>query len=160
METTTIILAVVLGFFAVLFILLIVYVVQSNKDKIVAKGASEIMPPLDYMRKVGSRCPDYWEDMGADPTRAGYHICWNKLNIPVYNAGNDVCYSDRNKRTKSFMDAEISDDSKFLDANAEKERCNFVAQCGPSEKQTASWLGVSSDAMSPGYTSCGSIAAK
>ncbi len=160
MEASTIILTIVLGFFAVLFILLIVYVVQVNKVKNVAKGASTRMPPLEYMRSIGIRCPDYWEDMGPDPTRKGYHICYNRLNIPVYNPSNSVCYTDSDKRTKSFIDCGINDEGKIDSADGEKERCNFVAQCGPSENMTASWLGISSEQMSPGYTSCGNVSAR
>lgn len=160
MEPSVIILAVVLIFFAILFILLIVYVVEVNKAKGQAKGASVKMPPLEYMQKIGSRCPDYWVDLGPDPSRTGYHICYNQLNIPVFNPQNPVCYNqpDANKRHKSFMDATITSDGKFDDSNAEKERCDFVAQCGPSENMSASWIGVSSEQMSPGYTSCGSVA--
>lgn len=160
MEYSTIILSVVLGFFAILFILLIVYVVQVNQAKKAAKGGSVQMPPLEYMRAIGSKCPDYWVDMGEDPTRKGYHICYNQLNIPVSNPSNPVCYTDKNKRTKSFKSVGITDKGEFDDADAEKERCRFVAQCGPSENMTASWLGVSSEQMSPGYSNCGSLASK
>jgi len=160
MEPSTIILAVVLIFFAILFILLIVYVVEMNKAKNTAKGVTVKMPPLDYMRNIGSRCPDYWVDLGPDPTRTGYHICYNQFNIPVNNGDNPICYSDKSKRQKSFMDAKINDDGKFANANAEKERCDFVAQCGPSEGSSACWLGVSSEQVSPGYTSCGSVEVK
>jgi hypothetical protein len=159
MEYSTLILAVVLGFFGILFILLIVYVVNVNKAKMDAKGASVKMPPLEYMKSIGSKCPDYWVDMGPDPTRSGYHICHNQLNIPVHNPDNTVCYSDKNKRFKSFKDCNVTDKG-FDDADAERERCRFVAQCGPSENMTASWLGVSSDQTSPGYTNCGSIYSK
>ena len=154
MGLSTILLAVILGFFAILFILLIVYVAQTNNTRTVIKGASEKMPPLDYMKVIGSRCPDYWVDLGPDPTRQGYHVCYNKMNIPINNPDNTFCYSDKNKRHKSFKDSDVSL-TGFVDKDAEIERCRFVAQCGPSENMSASWLGVSSDQLSPGYTSCG-----
>jgi len=164
MEYSTIILAVVLGFFGILFILLIVYVVQVNKAKGVVKGASTKMPPRDYMINVGSKCPDYWVDMGADPTRRGYHLCYNQLNIPIGNPNNNVCYSDKAKRIKSFKDVMITEKDEIVDwdggKEGETEMCRFVSQCGPSNNMTASWLGISSEQMSPGYSSCGSIAAK
>jgi len=158
MEFSTIILAVILLFFAILFILLIVYVVQMNNAKSIAKGTSVKMPPTDYMKAIGIRCPDYWVDMGPDPTRQGYHICENRLNIPVHNPDNPVCYTDKNKRTKSFKDCGINDKDEIDDKDGEKERCRFVAQCGPSTNMSASWLGISSEQMSPGYSSCGKIA--
>ncbi len=161
MEYSTIIISVVLVFFAILFILLIVYVVQVNKAKTMVKGGSVKMPPLDYMRNVGSRCPDYWVDMGEDPTRKGYHLCYNQLNIPINNPNNNVCYSDKDKRTKSFKDVYITEAGTMIDkdggSEGEKERCRFVAQCGPSNNMTASWLGISADQMSPGYSNCGSV---
>jgi len=156
MNYSTIILGVVLVFFGILFILLLVYVVQTNKAQKSAQGGSTNMPPLDYMRNIGVRCPDYWVYMGKDPSREGYHICKNVFNIPVNNPGNSVCYSDEAGKTKSFKDANMGSDGK-MDKTAERERCEFVAQCGPSADMKASWLGVSSEQMSPGWVNCGTI---
>ena len=44
-----------------------------------------------------------------------------------------------------------------MDPAAEKERCKFVNQCGPTAEMKASWLGVSSEQMSPGYVNCGLV---
>jgi len=154
---STIFLGIVLVFFGILFILLMVYVIQVNKAKENSKGKSSIMPPLEYMQQEGVRCPDYWVYMGADPTRKGYHICQNKFNIPVSNADNTVCYTDKNAKTRSFRDVSIDNKGVFSDAEAEKDMCMFVSQCGPSSGMTASWLGVSSEQMSAGYANCGKV---
>lgn len=156
MNYSTIILGVVLGFFGILFVLLLVYVIQTNQEKKSAKGGNGNMPPLDYMRNIGVKCPDYWVYMGADTNREGYHICKNVYNIPVHNPENRVCYSDMEGKTKSFKDANMGSDGK-MDKTAERERCEFVAQCGPSAEMKASWLGISSEQMSPGWVNCGTI---
>lgn len=156
MNYSVIILGVVLAFFGVLFILLMVYVIQVNKAKKNGMGVSEKMPPLEYMREIGSRCPDYWVYMGKDPSKEGYHICRNAYNIPVNNPDNTVCYSDKEGKTRSFKNADMGKDGK-IDPTAEREMCEFVSQCGPSEDMKAAWLGVNSDQMSPGYVNCGTI---
>ena len=156
MDYSTIMLGVLIAFFAILFILLLAYVIMINKSKNRSRGGSVKMPPLEYMRTIGARCPDYWVYMGEDPTRKGYHICHNKFNIPVNNPDNTVCYTDKSGKTKSFKNADMDEKGK-MDATAERERCEFVAQCGPSADMNASWLGVSSEQMSPGYVNCGTV---
>jgi len=154
MNYSTVILGVVLAFFGILFILLIVYIVKSNKAKSGLTGKSKKMPPLDYMREIGSKCPDYWVYKGADPAKAGYSLCENVFNIPTQTG----CYdSDKtNERIKSFKDAKMTADGK-MDKEAEKERCTWVNQCGPTAEMKASWLGISSEQMSPGYVNCGLV---
>jgi hypothetical protein len=156
MNYSTVILGIVLAFFGILFILLIVYIVKSNKAKSGLTGKSERMPPLDYMREIGSKCPDYWVYKGADPTKAGYSLCENVFNIPIQP--NNGCYdSDKiAERVKSFKDAKMREDGK-MEKEAEKERCKFVNQCGPTAEMKASWLGISSEQMSPGYVNCGLV---
>ena len=154
MNYSTVILGVVLVFFGLLFLLLIVYVVKSNNAKSGLTGNSVKMPPLDYMREIGSKCPDYWVYKGADPAKAGYSICENVFNIPTQT--NNECYDDSAARTKSFKDASMDANGK-MDPEAEKQRCKFVNQCGPTPEMKASWLGVTSEQMSPGYVNCGLV---
>lgn len=156
MNYSTIILGVVLAFFGILFLLLIVYIVKSNKAKSGLTGNSVKMPPLDYMREIGSKCPDYWVYKGADPAKEGYSLCENVFNIPTQV--NNECYdSDKiDARIKSFKDAKIDENGK-MDPEAEKQRCKFVNQCGPTSEMKASWLGISSEQMSPGYVNCGLV---
>lgn len=155
MNYSTVILGVVLAFFGILFLLLIVYIVKSNKAKSGLTGKSKKMPPLEYMREIGSKCPDYWVYKGADPTKAGFSICENVFNIPTQASKTD-CYDDSTARTKSFKNAAMTADGK-MDPEAEKQRCRFVNQCGPTSEMKASWLGVSSEQMSPGYVNCGLV---
>jgi hypothetical protein len=162
MNYSTVILGVVLAFFGILFLLLIVYIVKSNKAKSGLTGKSTKMPPLEYMREIGSKCPDYWVYKGADPNKAGYSLCENVFNIPTQGSkkdvsGNFVCYNDDSgSRIKSFKNAAMTADGK-MDPEAEKQRCTFVNQCGPTSEMKASWLGVSSEQMSPGYVNCGLV---
>jgi hypothetical protein len=153
MNYSTVILGVVLAFFGILFLLLIVYIIKSNKAKSGLVGKSVKMPPLDYMREIGSKCPDYWVYKGADPNKAGYSICENVFNIPTQSSKTD-CYDDSTTRTKSFKNAAMTADGK-MDPEAKTQRCKFVNQCGPTPEMKASWLGISSEQMSPGYVNCG-----
>ena len=152
MNYSTVILGIVLAFFGILFLLLIVYIIKSNKAKSGLTGKSKKMPPLDYMREIGSKCPDYWVYKGVDPT--GKILCENVFNIPTQTG----CYdTDKiTERIKSFKDAKMTADGK-MDKEAEKERCKFVNQCGPTSEMKASWLGISSEQMSPGYVNCGLV---
>jgi hypothetical protein len=154
MNYSTIILGVVLAFFGILFLLLIVYIVKSNRAKSGLKGNSVRMPPLDYMREVGSKCPDYWVYKGADPTDPTYSLCENVFNIPTQN--NKTCYNDPDSATrlKRFKDAKMDSEGN-MDPEAKKQRCEFVNKCGPTSEMKASWLGISSEQMSPGYVNCG-----
>ena len=154
MNYSTVILGVVLAFFGILFLLLIIYIIKSNKAKSGLNGNSKKMPPLDYMREIGSKCPDYWAYKGADPTKAGYSLCENIFNIPTQTG----CYdTDKTtERIKSFKDAKMTADGK-MDKEAEKERCTWVNKCGPTAEMKASWLGISSEQMSPGYVNCGLV---
>ena len=154
MNYSTVILGVVLAFFGVLFLLLIIYIVKSNKAKSGLKGNSVKMPPLDYMREIGSKCPDYWVYKGADPNKSGYSLCENVFNIPTQ--ANNGCYDDKAARIKSFKNAKMDENGK-MDPEAEKERCRFVNKCGPTSEMKASWLGVNSEQMSPGYVNCGLV---
>ncbi len=113
------------------------------------------MPPLEYMREIGSKCPDYWVYKGADINKLGSSICENVFNIPTQASKKD-CYDDSTARIKSFKNAAMTADGK-MDPEAEKQRCTFVNQCGPTSEMKASWLGVSSEQMSPGYVNCGLI---
>jgi len=156
MNYSTVILGVVLAFFGILFLLLIVYIIKSNNAKSGLTGKSKKMPPLDYMREIGSKCPDYWVYKGKDS--AGKIICENVFNIPVHIDPTSTfkCYDDMTTRTKNFNDAKMDAEGK-MDTEAEKERCKFVNQCGPTAEMKASWLGVSSEQMSPGYVNCGLV---
>ena len=152
MNYSTVILGVVLAFFGILFLLLIIYIVKSNKAKSGLVGKSVKMPPLDYMREIGSKCPDYWVYKGADPARAGYSLCENVFNVPVHTANG--CYDDATARIKSFKNANMSSSGK-MDPVAKTERCRFVNQCGPTPEMKASWLGINSEQISNGYVNCG-----
>lgn len=154
MNYSTVILGVVLAFFGILFLLLIVYIIKSNKAKSGLTGNSVKMPPIDYMREIGSKCPDYWVYKGADPAKAGYSLCENVFNIPIQS--NRECYDDEKACIKSFKDANMDANGK-MDPEAEKQRCKFVNQCGPTTEMKAAWLGVSSEQMSPGYVNCGLV---
>ena len=155
MNYSTIILGVVLAFFGILFLLLIVYIVKINKSKSTLTGNSVKMPPLDYMREIGSKCPDYWVYKGVDPANAGNILCENVYNIPT-QADNAICYTDKTTKIKSFKDPKMDVNGK-MDPAAEKERCQFVNQCGPTPEMKAAWLGITSEQMSPGYVNCGLI---
>jgi len=157
MDSSQIILLLILLFFIILFILLIVYIVQVGKANQELNNV-DILPPPEYMSKVGGKCPDYWKFMGIDAN--GKNICKNAMNIPVWNPDNKICYDDKTSKTKSFYNPNISQDkdNKWkMDGKAEKEMCKFVSQCGPSQNLEASWIGVNSSGITGGYASCGNL---
>ena len=154
MNYSTVILGVVLAFFGILFLLLIVYIVKSNKAKSGLKGKSKKMPPLEYMREIGSKCPDYWVYMGDD--KNGNNICKNQYNIPVANASSSKCYNDPQNKIMKFKIANMQQ-SGNMDATASKQRCDFVSTCGPTASSSASWLGINSDNASMGWVNCGKL---
>lgn len=154
MDYTTILLIIVLVFFAILFILLIAYVILINKSQKSSKGSSTKMPPLDYMKNEGSKCPDYWVYMGPDKTKSNHHLCQNQFNIPV--SSSDKCYTDVKGKIMSFRDADM-DENGNMNIEAKKQMCEFVKNCGPTASSTASWLGINSDQLSPGWVNCGKI---
>lgn len=147
----------ILLLFVVLFIILMIYyfVTKNKMDNSITSGS--MLPPPEYMRSVGIRCPDYWEDLGTDPSNTNKHICRNTYNIPVANVGDTSCYDDQGQRTKSFTTAENSDFNGNMTqlkegGNIENERCRFVQRCGPTPNEDASWLGIMSGKNS--YSRC------
>jgi len=160
MDSSKIIVGLIIVFFIILFCLLIAYIVQVGRVNAQYKKM-DILPPPEYMSKIGARCPDYWKYMGLDEN--GNNICKNELNVPVWNPDNNNCYDNKDKRTKTFVPANISmkkengEEIFTMDNEAEKQRCKFVSQCGPSETLEASWLGVNSSGITGGYTSCGNL---
>ena len=150
-----ILLGILLLFILLVIILMIYYFV--TKDKVDNRmTASNMLPPVDYMRNVGIRCPDYWEDLGEDPSDSSKHICRNTFNIPVANVGNTSCYDNQTERTKKFTTAGSNDFNanmtQLARGNVENERCRFVQNCGPSPNEDASWLGIMSGKNS--YSRC------
>lgn len=91
-------------------------------------------PPENYMKTVGSLCPDYWFFDGNLPN--GQHVCRNKFNLPVHSK-NPIC----NPEQKIF-----SKFSKWPPSNNDptlKEACQWINECGPEKNIPAAWIGVS-----------------
>jgi hypothetical protein len=71
------------GFFILLFIILIlvlIYWYQKRKGTLV-DDKPIVYPPVEYMKLVGSKCPDYWQEIGQDSN--GNDLCKNIANIYV-----------------------------------------------------------------------------
>ena len=132
----------------IIVIILIVWAVQKKKAK-EEKNKKVIWPPNDYMQSVGSKCPDYWTYIGND-SKTGKVMCQNKFNIPVANAAQfGMCYDDVSgyDNVKLFNKIEKwpipsgSIDNQLV-GNNYSFRCNWIKNCGPTDKTSASWLGI------------------
>jgi hypothetical protein len=154
MGYTSLIISIVLIFFVILFVLLLTYIILINKSKQGSRGLSTKMPPIDYMIMEGVKCPDYWQYIGDD--KSGNHICKNVHNVSVMTNAGSTCYDNIDDKTKKFKIANM-DQSGNMGKEAAKQRCNFIANCGPNSNTPASWLGINSDNMSPGWVNCGII---
>lgn len=99
-------------------------------------------PPLDYMRHVGVKCPDYWDYMGKDPNNADRHICKNTYNLSVNDPTN--CYTNQGQRETSFPTVkwELRGDDEKLKGAAISEICEWRNKCGNTKNSNASWLGI------------------
>ena len=155
----SLILGILLLFVLLFIILMIYYFVAKNKLERKSQDPSKrMLPPPQYMRNVGIRCPDYWEDLGRDPSNTNNHLCRNTFNIPVANSQSSDCYSNQGDSTMSFVTAENSDfnNNYTLKSGAvNNERCKFVQNCGPTANEDAAWLGIMSGKNS--YTKCVNI---
>jgi hypothetical protein len=119
-------------------IILIVWAVLKHKRE---KENNEVViwPPNDYMLTVGSKCPDYWVDVGTDGTKT---ICQNKFNIPVAkdSVGTEGCYDNVTDFTnvKTFQKL-----TKWPATTSDlASRKKWIEQCGIKTKTSASWIGI------------------
>ena len=140
----------------IFIILLIVFSVKkSNIKNAMIEDKDNRWPPENYMEKIGVKCPDYWEDLGPDPNRSGYHICQNSLNVPVNSKNESLCYDNKNLRRKSFRTItwknQYNRQKKKIEGKGVNELCNWTTNCGPTPTQDGSWIGINT---SNGYTDC------
>ena len=137
----------------IIIIIIVVWAVQKNK-KAKEKNKKTIWPPNDYMKTLGSKCPDYWTYLGVDKSSGG-SICQNKFNITVANSTQyGMCYDDKSgyENVKVFntieqwpipsgkIDQQLSGLPGHKDDYAYP--CNWIKACGPTDKTHASWLGI------------------
>ena len=125
--TWLVVLYMVVGFFAIAFVLVSLYRYYWQKPTTPPR-----YPPDSYMRQVGLTCPDYWV---YDATR---DVCVNQFNIPVNDP--KKCY-DKNNEKKFNKITRWPVNSNEID-HVLQGRCDWVRQCGPSKKLPASWVGV------------------
>ncbi len=90
-------------------------------------------PPDDYMRDVGSKCPDYWS---YQPLDENSHQCLNTFNLPEHDPNNKICGGDRKTFTTIKKWPPNSDDPGL------KEACDWLKNCGPRSNIPASWMGM------------------
>ena len=113
------------------------------------KAQTPKYPSDNYMRAVGSRCPDYWvykgQQMGTDKDGKSVlmGVCENKFGVEVPS---DTCYSDAGAKTKNF--SVVNWDTFGQSSYGNSDRCNFVRQCGPNNianstsNSWADWTGI------------------
>jgi hypothetical protein len=122
----------------IIIIILVVWAVQKNNK---AQKDSEhiVWPPDDYMKNIGSKCPDYWVKINDS---GGKITCQNKFNIPVANnkVGEGECYNDIPGSLNSVQFQSIT---KWpVKPSDITDRCWWVENCGVKQRVNASWTGL------------------
>tara|TARA_Y100001958_G_C21230217_1_gene555887 strand:+ start:178 stop:624 length:447 start_codon:yes stop_codon:yes gene_type:complete len=122
----------------IIIIILVVWAVQ-KKNKAQKDSEHVVWPPDDYMKNIGSKCPDYWVPVNEDRNTV---TCQNKFNITVANnqMGEDQCYQDITGYPNSRKFKKLN---KFpLQSSDLKDRCKWIKNCGIKPNVNASWLGI------------------
>lgn len=134
----------ILGYFAI--IVIFVYLVQRVWAYFIWRDQqiknSEMRPPLDYMQKIGIKCPDYWTYVGDDSD--GNYRCVNTFGLNVKDTSK--CYTtdkeyvfkalQRGKDWATMTDKQRNDFVKKETLSSGKTRCDWLNECG------GVWLGV------------------
>ena len=135
----------------IIIIILIIWSVQKN-NRAKRENKEAVWPPTNYMREIGSKCPDYWVHIGN--TENGETICQNKFNIPVQK---DQCYNNNipgfkdqdnlqsfNKISKwPIPNDKVQSELGSYSSSDYKYPCAWIKNCGPDPKTKASWIGLS-----------------
>ena len=125
------------------------------------------LPTSYYMKKVGGQCPDYWKVIGQDKDNV---TCQNQYDIRVnYGESKDgtkencqtckdksgdswktkcpqcrpsgfSCYADGKNKTAIFP--VIKKWPLEKDGKARTNRCQWWANCGITNTQNSSWIGL------------------
>jgi hypothetical protein len=121
----------------IIIIILVVWAVQ-KKNQAQKDSQHVVWPPDDYMKNIGSKCPDYWVPVG----KGGKVVCQNKFNIPVVSnqIGDNQCYHDITGYPNSVSFSPIT---KWPPKSGELDsRCQWIKQCGVKPNFNASWTGI------------------
>jgi Ca2+/Na+ antiporter len=143
---------------SVFIVILLIYLIvmrgmRRKEDK------EDVFPSSNWMKYVGSRCPDYWQFQGqvVNPgnLKGTYNKCYNnpseELSVDVPD--NNTCYDDVTGRLKYFPVFKKWPPEDEQDEKTKKQICTWMNQCGPSKKQDifgnitqgsvpASWQGM------------------
>ena len=120
----------VLGIVAI--ILLVVYLYKKYEDKDAKTSNTPAYPPADYMKEIGSVCPDLWKLDSID--NHGNSVCRNDEKVPT--AGRDC---EATARFEAITTWPI--DNKNLSKTL-KSRCDWIEKCGPTSTMPAAWTGI------------------
>ncbi len=129
-----------------LFVLVIIFYFIQRRAQYDATNIpmGQKMPPEDYMKHVGIKCPDYWEYLGKDPQNSSNHLCKNVQNIKLNDP--KKCYTDAENKIMSFPNVDWDNTVKdgYLSGKPVHKICEWQKSCGPIKNQDAGWLGVDS----------------
>lgn len=107
------------------------------------KAETPRFPSDNYMRVIGSHCPDYWIYKGRE-TRQGpdgkpqlVDICENTFGVDV--PGNCYDTPDSPSKTKTFQ--AVNWDKFRKSSYGKSDRCFWIRNCGP-KNSWADWTGI------------------
>lgn len=119
----------------VLIVLIIIVLISWGIKKSVNNSTTTQVewPPSNYMKNIGSKCPDYWTYIGdyGDNT-----FCQNNFNLTFAENKQDQCQDT--KKIVNFPKITSWPPNK----NHLVKRCSWMKQCGNTSNTDASWIGM------------------
>jgi hypothetical protein len=137
--------SVIFVLFTILIVFVVYYLIMRNKEIRYKKEKNEeIYPDEDYMKNVGSKCPDYWTYLGKEN---GENVCQNTFGIPMddnnickYNSSDKIC-PEKNCKNFSNINWKINKNG-FLKNQIPKKNCDWITNCGIDSNSNASWTHI------------------
>lgn len=125
----------------ILIIVLVVYVYRKYRDddKKKPKTTTPDFPPDEYMKEVGTKCPDLWS-LTTNYIAGSPYKCENVSNVPVANGTKNKAYDcAQNAVFKAMPNWPLDDKVRQKEL---KNRCEWIEKCGPAQGTPASWIGI------------------
>jgi hypothetical protein len=109
---------------------------KKNKDPLTTNVT---YPPSDYMLSQGLLCPDWWDPTDIDTTK-GVVTCSNPFGVKIQPNAPAICSNPSSfSYVPSWPPATETELKTLL-----KDRCTWVAQCGPTQNTPAAWTAINS----------------
>ena len=127
----------VFGLIGALFVVIILYYLFRRYYE--SARPKQDFPPNNYMRYVGTQCPDYWD---IDKINNQTVLCKNKFNVPVIKNTSPrcegvPCSSDTGVPFQAINNYPINKTNSRM-----RERCLWRECCTSDGSTPAAWIGL------------------